>query len=54
VLLGTGGMTIDVIGALGSGIAQDWGAIGTSVSARADLAPVTAVPGYNINLGAAL
>lgn len=53
-LLGTGGMTLDVIAALAAGIAQDWGIVGTSVTARADLAPVTAVTGYDINLGSPL
>ena len=53
-LLGTGGLSVDVIAALASGISQDWGIVGTSVAAQADLAPVTAVTGYDINLGSPL
>ena len=53
-LLGTGGMSVNVIAALASGIAQDWGIAGTSIAAQADLAPVTAVTGNDINLGPSL
>lgn len=50
-LLGTGGISLDVIAALAGGVAQDWGLVGTSIVAGADLAPVSAVLGYDINLG---
>jgi len=50
-LLGTGGLSIDVIAALASGIAQDWGIVGTHIAAQADLASIAAVTGYDINLG---
>ncbi len=53
-LLGTGGMTVNVIAALAAGIAQDWGIVGTSVAAQADLASIAAVTGYDINLGSPL
>jgi hypothetical protein len=53
-LLGTGGLSVDVIAALASGIAQDWGIVGTSVAAQADLASVALVTGYDINLGTPL
>lgn len=53
-LLGTGGMTVNVIAALAAGIAQDWGIVGTSIAAQADLASITAVSGYDINLGSSL
>ncbi len=53
-LLGTGGMTVNVIAALAAGIAQDWGIVGTSVAAQADLASIAAVTGYDINLGSSL
>lgn len=53
-LLGTGGVTVNVIAALAAGIAQDWGIVGTSIAAQADLAPITAVTGYDINLGSSL
>lgn len=51
-LLGTGGQSLNVIAALAAGIAQDWGIVGTSVTARADLASITAATGYDIDLGA--
>jgi hypothetical protein len=50
-LLGTGGLSTDVIAALASGIAQDWGIVGTSVAAHGDLASIAAVAGYDIDLG---
>jgi hypothetical protein len=50
-LLGTGGQSFDVIAGLGGGVSQDWGVVGTSIVALADLAPVTATPGYDIILG---
>ena len=53
-LVGPGGVTIDVIGALAVGVGQDWGAVGTSVAARADFASVAAAAGYDINLGSPL
>jgi hypothetical protein len=53
-LLGTGGLSVDVVAALASGIAQDWGIVGTAIAAQADLAPVTQVTGYDINLGSPL
>jgi hypothetical protein len=53
-LLGTGGMSVNVIAALAAGIAQDWGVVGTSIAAQADLTPITAVTGYDINLGTPL
>jgi hypothetical protein len=53
-LLGTGGMSVDAIAALASGIAQDWGTVGTSVAAQADLASIALAIGYDINLGSSL
>lgn len=50
-LLGTGGLSLDVIAALAVGVGQNWGIVGTSLVAQADFAPVTAVAGYDINLG---
>ncbi|MBV9552365.1 MAG: hypothetical protein JO032_06185 [Alphaproteobacteria bacterium] len=50
-LLGTGGQSLDVIAALASGVAQDWGLVATGVVALADLAPVAAAAGYDIILG---
>jgi hypothetical protein len=50
-LLGTGGMSVDVIASLATGVGQDWGTLGTSISAQADLAPITAPLGYDISLG---
>ena len=50
-LLGTGGQSLDVIAALASGVAQDWGVVGTGVVALADLASIAVVPGYDIILG---
>ena len=50
-LLGTGGASINVIANLAAGIDQDWGTLGTSIAAQADLAPVTAAVGYDISLG---
>lgn len=51
-LTGAGGVSLDVIAALAVGVDQDWGNVGTSLVAQGDLAPVTAVIGYDINLGA--
>lgn len=53
-LLGTGGLSVNVIAALASGIAQDWGIVGTSIAAQADFASIATVTGYDINLGAPL
>ncbi len=53
-LLGTGGVSVDVIAALALGVKQDWGAVGGSIAARADLASIAAVIGYDINLGTPL
>jgi hypothetical protein len=53
-LIGTGGLSVNVIAALAAGTAQDWGALGTSLVAQADLAPITAPLGYDINLGSPL
>lgn len=53
-LLGTGGLSVNVIAALASGIAQDWGIVGTSIAAQADFASITLVTGYDINLGTPL
>ena len=53
-LLGTGGLSVNVIAALASGIAQDWGIVGTSIAAQADLASIALVTGYDINLGTPL
>jgi hypothetical protein len=53
-LLGTGGVSVNVIATLAVGVDQDWGTIGTSVAAQADLGSITAPLGYDINLGAAL
>ena len=53
-LLGTGGVSLDVIAALAVGVDQDWGIVGTSVVGQADLASITAVTGYDIDLGASL
>ncbi len=50
-LLGTGGASVNVIAALAVGVDQDWGTLGTSIAAQADLASVTAAIGYDINLG---
>lgn len=50
-LLGTGGVSLDVIAALAVGVEQDWGAVGTAVVAQGDFASITAVAGYDINLG---
>ncbi len=53
-LIGTGGISLDVIAALAVGVDQDWGTVGTAIVAQADLASVTAVAGYDINLGSSL
>ena len=53
-LLGTGGQAIDVIAALGAGVAQNWGSVDGSLTARADFAAVTAPAGCGIDLGAPL
>ena len=50
-LLGTGGVSLDVIAALAVGVDQDWGIVGTSVAAQGDLASIAATVGYDINLG---
>jgi hypothetical protein len=50
-LLGTGGASLDVIASLAVGVDQDWGTVGTSTVALADLGLITAVTGYDINLG---
>jgi hypothetical protein len=50
-LLGTGGVSLDIVAALAVGIGQDWGIVGAGIVAQADLAPVAAVAGYDINLG---
>ena len=50
-LLGTGGMSVDVIASLAAGVGQDWGSLGTSISAQGDLAPIIAPLGYDISLG---
>jgi hypothetical protein len=50
-LLGTGGVSLDVIAALAVGVDQDWGTVGTSVVAQGDLASIAVVAGYDINLG---
>ena len=34
-----------------AGVGQDWGTLGTSISAQADLASITASLGYDISLG---
>ena len=50
-LLGTGGQSLDVIAALAAGVAQDWGTLGTSIAAQADLASIATALGYDISLG---
>lgn len=50
-LIGTGGVSLDVVAALAVGVDQDWGIVGTSIAAQGDLAPVAAPAGYDINLG---
>jgi hypothetical protein len=50
-LLGTGGVSVNVIAALAMGVDQDWGIIGTSNVAQADLASITSALGYDVNLG---
>jgi hypothetical protein len=51
MLLGSGGASLNVIAALAAGIDEDWGIVGTSLTALADLASITAAAGYDINLG---
>ena len=53
-LLGTGGVSVDVIATLAVGVDQDWGVVGTSIAAQADLASIAAPTGYDINLGSPL
>lgn len=50
-LLGTAGVSLNVVAALAAGIDQDWGIVGTTVTGLADLASVAAPAGYDINLG---
>ena len=50
-LLGTGGPSVNVTAALALGIDEDWGIVGTSIAAQADLASIASVVGYDINLG---
>jgi hypothetical protein len=50
-LLGTGGVSVNVIATLAIGVDQDWGTLGTSIAAQADLASITSAAGYDINLG---
>jgi hypothetical protein len=51
-LLGTGGVSVNVLTALAMGVDQDWGQVATSLVAQADLASITATSGYDIDLGA--
>lgn len=53
-LLGTGldPLGNPVLSALAGGIGEDWGVVGTSVIAAADLAPVSISTGLTVNLGA--
>jgi len=50
-LLGSGGVSVNVIATLAVGVDQDWGSLGSSIAAQADLAAVTAAVGYDIGLG---
>jgi len=50
-LLGTGGASVNVLATLAMGVDQDWGLVGTSIAAQADLASITASIGADINLG---
>jgi hypothetical protein len=50
-LAGTGGAAINVLANLAMGVDQDWGGLGTSIAAQADLAWITAPTGSDINLG---
>ena len=50
-LLGTGGPSVNVTAALALGIDEDWGIVGTSIAAQADLASIAAAAGYDIDLG---
>jgi len=53
-LLGTGTPPFDnpLLAALAAGTNQDWGIVGTSLIASADLAPITISTGATINFGA--
>jgi hypothetical protein len=51
-LLGTSGVSVNVIATLAVGVDQDWGIVGTSVAAQADLGSITAPVSYDIDLGA--
>jgi hypothetical protein len=51
-LTGSGGAAVNVLATLAVGVNQDWGLLGTTVAAQADLAWITAPPGGDINLGA--
>ncbi len=50
-LAGTGGTAMNVLATLAVGVDQDWGVVGTSIAAQADLAWITAPTGSDINLG---
>jgi len=50
-LAGTGGASVNVLANLAVRIDQDWGVLGTSIAAQADLAWITAPTGSDINLG---
>jgi hypothetical protein len=50
-LAGTGGAAVNVLANLALGVDQDWGVLGTSIAAQADLAWITAPTGSGINLG---
>jgi len=50
-LLGTGAVAVNVMTTLAVGVDQDWGIVGTSVAAQADLGAITAPAGYDIDLG---
>jgi hypothetical protein len=52
-LLGTGANPLDnpVLAGLAGGLDEDWGIVGTSLIATADLAPITVSTGLAINLG---
>jgi hypothetical protein len=53
-LLGTGGVSLNVVAALAVGIDQDWGIVGTAIAAQADLASIAVVAGYDVDLGTPL
>jgi hypothetical protein len=50
-LAGTGGAAVNVLATLAVGVDQDWGDLGTSIAAQADLGWITAPVGADINLG---